>query len=225
VLACLLLRRRARSRRATATLAAPTRLVGARRRRDKVKKKWPRGVVFLRARGRLVGWEDGEGLRWKGRVVRAVGCASPRQARLGLARPGEPAGLRRHRGGAAGRAGCALAVELNLSGAGGRNGRGCQCHHHQVASIPRALYLLFQAAQRKEYVRTYVRTGRRPASPNLSTFAAIITGVGFGLRSGAPHERQYDAPYTYVRSHARTVPTLRWRHLHIDTKVPRYHLL
>lgn len=154
--------------------------MGARRRRDKVKKKWPRGVVFLRARGWLVGWEDGEGLRWKGRVVRAVGCASPRQARLGLARPGEPAGLRRHRGrgGAAGRAGCALAVELNLSGAGGRNGRGCQCHHHQVASIPRALYLLFQAAQRG--VRTYVLTGRRPASPNLSTFAAIITGVGFG---------------------------------------------
>lgn len=132
----------------------------------------------VRGAGWLVGWEDGEGLRWKGRVVRAVGCASPRQARLGLARPGEPAGLRRHRGrgGAGGRAGCALAVELNLSGAGGRNGRGCQCHHHQVASIPRALYLLFQAAQRG--VRTYVLTGRRPASPNLTTFVLCRRCVG-----------------------------------------------
>ena len=78
---------------------------------------------------------------------------------------------------------------------------------HQAVSIPRMLNLA--SSLRKE--RTYSQT----ASPNLSTFAAITTGVHFGLGLGSTIHRSPYQRVVHVRTRARAVVgRLRWRHLY-----------
>lgn len=127
-----------------------------------------------------------------------------------------------------------LAVVLNLAVAGGRDGRAgvavrsgvldqdneTPARAHQLGVSPGcfdsagasccfALRNRVNLASSLRKERTYSQT----ASPNLSTFAAITTGVHFGLGSTI-HRSPYQR-VVHVRTCARAVVgRLRWRHLY-----------